>query len=87
MSFPSLRELPHPGIEPRSPALADGFFTAKPPGKPREVPPWSGFTFILQCITCIVIADEPSELPGGDTHVGMRYYDELVVCNNHVSKL
>ena len=26
--------LPNPGIEPTSPALADGFFTTEPPGKP-----------------------------------------------------
>ena len=31
--FPSPGDLPDPGIEPRSPALAGGFFTAKPPGK------------------------------------------------------
>ena len=30
-------DLPGPGIEPVSPALAGGFFTAKPPGKPREM--------------------------------------------------
>ena len=27
-------DLPDPGIEPVSPALADGFFTTEPPGKP-----------------------------------------------------
>ena len=35
--FPSPRELPHPGIKPQSltsPALAGGFFTTEPPGKP-----------------------------------------------------
>ena len=26
-------DLPNPGIEPASPALADGFFTTEPPGK------------------------------------------------------
>jgi len=29
-------DLPRPGIEPVSPALADRFFTAEPPGKPLE---------------------------------------------------
>ena len=33
LPFPSPGDLPDPGIEPRSPALAGGFFTAKPPGK------------------------------------------------------
>jgi len=28
-------DIPDPGIEPMPPALADGFFTAKPPGKPN----------------------------------------------------
>ena len=37
MQFPSPGILPNPGIEPTSlasPALAGGFFTAEPPGKP-----------------------------------------------------
>ena len=29
-------DLPDPGIEPMSPALAAGFFTTEPPGKPQE---------------------------------------------------
>ena len=36
--FPSPRDLPVPGIEPISPAssaLADGFFTTEPSGKPK----------------------------------------------------
>ena len=32
--FPSPGDLPYPGIEPRSPALAGRFFTTEPPGKP-----------------------------------------------------
>ena len=35
LPFPSPGDLPHPGIEPASPALAGRFFTAEPPGKPR----------------------------------------------------
>ena len=33
LPFPSPGHLPHPGIEPQSPALAGGFFTTEPPGK------------------------------------------------------
>ena len=33
LPFPSLGDLPDPGIEPMSPALAGGFFTAEPSGK------------------------------------------------------
>ena len=31
--FPPPENLPDPGIEPMSPALAGGFFTTEPPGK------------------------------------------------------
>ena len=31
--FPSPGDLPDPGIEPQSPALAGGFFTTEPPGE------------------------------------------------------
>ena len=34
LPFPPPGTLPDPGIEPESPALAGGFFTAEPPGKP-----------------------------------------------------
>ena len=33
LPFPSPRDLSNPGIEPKSPALAGGFFTTKPSGK------------------------------------------------------
>ena len=33
---PSPGDLPEPGIEPVSPALTGGFFTAEPPGKPMK---------------------------------------------------
>ena len=35
LPFPSPGDLPNPGIEPVSPALAGGFFTTEPPGKPQ----------------------------------------------------
>ena len=33
LPFPPPGDLPDPGIEPASPALAGGFFTTEPPGK------------------------------------------------------
>ena len=36
LPFPSPRDLPNPGIKSISPALAGGFFTTEPPGKPRS---------------------------------------------------
>jgi len=37
LPFPSLGDLPNPGIELESPALASGVSTAEPPGKPPYV--------------------------------------------------
>ena len=34
--FPSPGDLPSPGIKPGSPTLAGRFFTAEPPGKPKD---------------------------------------------------
>ena len=34
LPFPSPGDLPHPRIEPMSPALAGGFFITEQPGKP-----------------------------------------------------
>ena len=36
LSFPTPGDLPDPGIKPVSPALAGGFFTTEPPGKPQK---------------------------------------------------
>ena len=36
MPFPYPRDLPDPGIEPKSPALSGGSFTTEPPGKPAS---------------------------------------------------
>ena len=36
LPFPTLRDLPDPGIEPASPALAGRFFATEPPGKPKK---------------------------------------------------
>ena len=44
LPFPPPGDLPDPGIEPVSPALAGGFFTAEPPGKPV----WSA-VHVLKC--------------------------------------
>ena len=43
LPLPSPGHLPNPGIEPTSPALAEGFFITEPPGKskPQLLPPLS----------------------------------------------
>ena len=35
--FPSLGDLPNPGIEPRSPALQVDSLLVEPPGKPKNI--------------------------------------------------
>ena len=40
LPFPSPRDVPDPGIKPVSPALAGGFFTTEPPGKPQRSVMW-----------------------------------------------
>ena len=45
LPFPSPGDLPNPGIESTSPALADGVFTTEPPGELRVLLPSSLFTF------------------------------------------
>ena len=37
LSFPPLQDLPNPGVEPASPALAGRFFTTEPPGEPQDM--------------------------------------------------
>ena len=34
---PSPGDLPGPGVEPTSPALASGFFSTEPPGRPENI--------------------------------------------------
>ena len=46
LPFYSLGDLPNPGIEPRSPALAGGFFTTEPRGKPAALKTKSRFQFL-----------------------------------------
>ena len=36
LPFPSLGDLPNPGIEPGSPALQADALSSEPPGKPKE---------------------------------------------------
>ena len=37
LPFPSLGDLPNPGVKLMSPALASLFFTTEPPGKPHYI--------------------------------------------------
>ena len=43
LQFPSPGDLPDPGIKPKPPVLASGFFTTEPPGKPLGGEYWESF--------------------------------------------
>ena len=49
LPFPSLGDLPNPGVEPRSPALQADSFPSEPPGKPVSTLNWKGWSLKLQC--------------------------------------
>ena len=52
--FPSPGDLPEPGIEDTSPALAGGFFTTELPGKP---PHWWSVQFSSVAQLCLTLRD------------------------------
>ena len=66
LSFPPPGDLPIPGIEPTSPALARGFFTTEPPGKP----PFCGCPMLcLVALLCPTLCDPMAcSLPGSSVH-------------------
>ena len=47
--IPSAGDLPDPGIEPASPALAGRFFTTEPPGRPKFIFRLREFCAYLNC--------------------------------------
>ena len=77
MPFPSPEGRPDPGIKPASPALAGGFFTTEPPGKPKKL--WGGISNIKKTLCNsleiwwlrlhVSIADCMSLIPGWGTKI------------------
>ena len=51
-------DLPDPGIKPAPPALAGGFFTTEPPGKPYEHTHKHIHTYITHVRTCTLFLQE-----------------------------
>ena len=51
LPFPSPRDLPDPGIEPRSPALQADALTSEPPGKPYMI-----LSTELKLSCCVIIS-------------------------------
>ena len=58
LPFPSPGDIPNPGVEPTSPvspALAGGFFTTEPPGKPQNQDrEWFSFVKFMSSSCCSV---------------------------------
>ena len=50
LPFPPPGDLPNPGIEPRSPAMAGRFFTTVLPGKPVKYVTGCVFGFVLNYV-------------------------------------
>ena len=58
LPFPAPGDLPSPGIQPTSllsPALASGFFTTEPPGKPAAGGSWGLFPHVLPTTSLVVV--------------------------------
>ena len=69
LPFPSPGELPDPGIKPRSPALADGFFTTEPPGKLPGKYSFSSVQFSSVAQLCPILCDPMNRsTPGLPVH-------------------
>ena len=59
LPFPSLGDLPDPGIEPASPAMTGGFFTNEPPGKPAPHIQWNAFLRLKEGDSNMMCVPEP----------------------------
>ena len=63
LPFPSPGALPNPGIEPASPALAGGFFTTEPSGKPYSMYMYNVYS---RCLTNILVMNSSPKAPNLD---------------------
>ena len=60
LPFPSPRDLPNPGIEPRFPALQTDTLTSKPPGKPKDN---GDLLQKIPCMHCYTQCPQPCRRP------------------------
>ena len=78
LPYPPPGDLPHPGIEPRSPAWTGRFFTTETPGKPRRMR-W-GSSKKEQC-KCSGQRKQPVQRPcGGQEQVSFKNLQEGSWC-------
>ena len=61
LPFPSPGDLPHPGIEPGSPALQADVLPSEPPGKPEILEGSLIYILVLICIQILEL--QPQNLP------------------------
>ena len=79
LPFPSPRDLPDPGIEPRSPALQADALTSEPPGKPSEVT-----SRVQLFVTPWTVDNQPPpmespwDFPGKSTGVGCHFLLQMI---------
>ena len=71
LPFPSPGDLPHPGIEPRSPTLQADALTSEPPGK-KEFPPAAVVKTVL--LRAQVSIPGSGRSPGGANSNPLHYF-------------
>ena len=69
--FPSPRDLPNPGIEPRSPALQVDSLLAQPPGKPAAAAATAAAAAAKSRQSCPTLCDPIDSSPPGSPVSGI----------------
>ena len=69
--FHSMWDLPRIGIEPVSPALAGGFLTTEPPGKPFI----ANYNYLIHCLLiCLLSSPLECKMYEGRNHISSLLY-------------
>ena len=86
LSFPSPGDLPDLGSQPMSPALAGGFFTTKPPGKP-STPIGHGYIQASRTLLSKLLRSETDILPEHWilSHVWDPHVDGLSLTHSYIT--
>ena len=70
----SMWDLPRPGLKPMSPALASGFLTTAPPGKPRVNPLNESFVSLGVLLGGVIVGDHhPLPMCKPDSSTSNKY--------------
>ena len=79
MSSPPPRDLPNPGIKPRSPALQADFLPSEPPGKPKSIPAAAAKSLQLYLTLCDPRDGSPPGSPNKENMKGSFRNDVIVL--------